>query len=150
MTFLNMQNITKYVKYAEYQTNYWYVTLAFWMFCSEPHLWFYVQVYELVMQLTCSVCSLHTGSSCFRLVMHYTQFRADLRFVCAGHNDTAWKKSCCNHCILCQQAVYRIFSKQNHSFQNLMQTRNFKFVQFYHQTASRANLRNFSNIFHPK
>jgi hypothetical protein len=125
MTFWYMQNITKYVKYAEYQTNNRYVTLAFWMFCSQPHLWFYVQVYELVMLWTCSVCSLHTGSSCFRLVMHYTQFRADHRFVCAGHNETAWGKSCCIHCILRQQAVCRIFSKQNHSSKNLMQTRNF-------------------------
>jgi hypothetical protein len=41
--------------------------------------------------------------------MHYTQFRAVHRFVCAGHNETARQKSCCTHCILCQQAVSLFF-----------------------------------------
>ncbi len=47
--------------------------------------------------------------------MHYTQFNADNRFVCAGHNETARQKSCCTHCILCWQAVVRkLEAFQNH------------------------------------
>ncbi len=133
----NMTNILKYAKYAKYQILERYVFVTFCKFFSQHHLWFYVQVYTAVMQWTCLVCWLHTGSSCFCQVMHYTQFSADNLFVCAGHYETARQKSCCTHCILCLQAVSRLFSMLNHSLPKFMPTRN---LYSNGNAASRANL----------
>jgi hypothetical protein len=52
----NMQNILKYLKYAEYHSLHKCVYVAFGLLCSQPHLWFYVQVYAIVMPWTCLVC----------------------------------------------------------------------------------------------
>ena len=115
-----MHNIDLYASMCQFSSG---------MLCSQPHLWFFVQVYAIVMPWTCSFCSLHTGSSCLCLAMNYMQFPADQCIACAGHNGRAWQKSWSNHCILCQQAVCPIFSVRNHSCLSLMQTRNYKFYQ---------------------
>ena len=113
----NMTNTQKYTKYAEFHVLERYVSVTFREFYWQHYLWFYVQVYTAVVPWTCSVCWLHTGSSCFRQVTHYTQFRAEHRFVCAGPPLVLCAGLCSSGAVdmFCLLTAYRfvLFSSSN-------------------------------------